>query len=86
MLTIKHVEELGHESIQAARSVSYDPAGGGTLIAFGCEPNGGAVDADGVCRYGDGRVYVMNENGATVGTYNLDAGCNRGARERDKAA
>jgi hypothetical protein len=32
---------------------------------------GGAVDEHGVCRYGAGHVYVMNDAGSTVGKYSL---------------
>src|SRR5665213_1452689 len=32
----------------------------------------GAIDKDGTCRFGDGRVFVMNENGRTVGNYDLE--------------
>jgi len=76
MLTIKHVEPGGHESIQEARSVSVISIGTPEgqeyeLTAFGCVPNGGAVDIHGVCRYGDGVVYVMNDHGSTVGHYRL---------------
>lgn len=81
MLTIKHVEHGGHEGLQQCTSISYTPKNGGhpddrnpraQLIAFGCTAKGGAVDEHGVCRYGDGMVYVMNETGATVGKYDLD--------------
>lgn len=74
MLTIKHVEKSGHESIQQAHNVSFDPgdqAQETTLFAYGCTAKGGAVDDDGVCRYGTGVVYVMNDAGATVGKYDF---------------
>lgn len=81
MLTLKHIETSGHESIQQARSVDFTPARAShpddtsphdQLIAFGCTAIGGAVDADGVCRYGDGIVYVMNDHGSTVAQYYLN--------------
>jgi hypothetical protein len=81
LLTIKHVEKSGYESIQQAHSVSFTPAKlahpdkvdpKDELIAFGCTGKGGAVDSDGVCRYGDGTVYVMNDAGSTVGKYHLN--------------
>ena len=81
MLTIKHVERSGHESIIQAHSVSYKPKGhapGGdtpaesaTLEAFGCTGDGGPV-SDGWCCYGNGKVFVMNDAGSTVGNYDLD--------------
>jgi hypothetical protein len=78
MLTIKHIEKSGHESIQMARSVSYNPNGmegheprTPTLEAHGCTGDGGAV-SNGWCCYGDGKVYVMNDAGRTVGNYDLD--------------
>lgn len=81
LLTIKHVEKCGHESIQQARNVSFTPKAlahpdtmnpHDELIAFGCTGIGGPVDDHGVCRYGDGKVYVMNDAGATVGNYDLN--------------
>lgn len=81
MLTIRHVEKSGHESIQQANNVSFTPKKAShpedrdprdELIAFGCTGIGGAVDEFGVCRYGSGKVYVMNDAGATVGNYSFD--------------
>lgn len=81
LLTIKHVEKDGHESIQQAHSVSFYPAreteGGkpndeAHLEVFGCTEIGGAVDEHGHCRYGSGVVYVMNDAGSTVGKYELN--------------
>lgn len=74
MLTIKHVENGGREGIQQAHAVAFRPAkddAPAILEAWGCTAIGGAVDEDGYCKYGDGRVYVMNDAGATVGNYNL---------------
>lgn len=80
MLTIKHVEASGYESIRQAHSVSYKPKGyapGGDtptgnakLEVFGCTGDGGPV-SDGWCCYADGKVYVMNDAGSTVGVYDL---------------
>lgn len=79
MLTIKHVEDGGHESIRMAHTVSFNPKGKEvdngastpTLEAYGCTGDGGAV-VDGYCCYGSGKVYVMNDAGSTVGNYDLN--------------
>lgn len=75
MLTVKHVEKSGHESVTTAESVSFDPAAGenneyprGQLLAFGTpRPITGVFD-----QYSSGTVYVMNSTGATVAIYRLD--------------
>lgn len=82
LLTLKHVEASGHESVQQAHSVSFKPKGyapGGDtptdraqLEAFGCTGIGGPVDESGWCCYGSGIVYVMNDAGSTVSKYDLD--------------
>ena len=78
LLTIKHVEKDGHESIQQAHSVSFVPhdeeskVKKSRLDAFGCTGQGGAVDDDGCCSYSSGIVYVMNDAGSTVGKYDLN--------------
>ena len=81
LLTIKHVEKNGHESVQQCHSVSFTPKEAAhpdtneprdELVAFGCTGIGGAVDEHGVCHYGSGTVYVMNDAGATVGKYILN--------------
>lgn len=76
MLTIKHIEN-GHESIRMAHSVSYKASGTEdcnngkpTLEAFGCTGDGGPV-SNGWCCYGSGKVFVMNDAGSTVGSYDL---------------
>jgi hypothetical protein len=78
MLTIKHVEKCGREHLQQAHAVSFRPGtqngsneSPAILEAFGCTGTGGAVDENGYCKYGDGRVYVMNDSGSTVGNYIL---------------
>lgn len=80
LLTIKHVEKSGHESIQQAHSISYHPKGVDgrepkdkpCLEAFGCTGIGGPVDEHGWCCYANGIVYIMNDSGSTVGKYDLD--------------
>lgn len=81
LLTVKHIEASGYENIQQAHSVSFYPkkvSMEGTenprdeFIAFGCTAVGGATDEHGVCRYGSGRVYVMNDAGSTIAKYDLN--------------
>lgn len=75
LLTLKHVEKDGHEGLQQAHSVSFNPGDKDketSLEAFGCTGIGGAVDQDGYCKYASGTVYVMNDAGSTVGVYRLD--------------
>lgn len=76
LLTLKHVENCGHESIQLAHSVSFTPqtmknadrgVTASKLDAFGCTMGG----AGGHCCYSSGIVYVMNANGSTVAKYVL---------------
>jgi hypothetical protein len=78
MLTIKHVDRSGHESIRMAHSVAYNPDGmegheprKPIVEAYGCTGDGGPV-SDGWCCYADGKVYVMNDAGSTVGNYDLN--------------
>lgn len=75
MLTVKHVEKSGYESINLAEVVTFDPAVGsnnewpkGQVVAFGVKQ----PMSDGYNRYGNGIVYVMNDQGSTVAKYNLD--------------
>ena len=63
MLTIKHVEDGGHESIEAVVSVIHDPE---ENLLIGCGPN--RVE---IIRYTSGHAFVMNDAGKTVGVYNL---------------
>lgn len=74
MLTIKHIEKSGHESVQQARDVAFQPGDKDAemkLTAFGCTAHGGAVDDSGVCLYATGRIFVMNDAGATVASYDF---------------
>lgn len=82
MLTIKHIEVNGCESLNTAESVSFYPKGqdigrpdlqatvdsSPQLVAFGgsCKLSGDHST------YGSGVVYVMNDAGKTVGVYELD--------------
>ncbi len=80
MLIVKHAEHSAHENVMPCRSVGYEPPSSelgnewpsGRVVAYGCDPKlGGAVDADGVCRFGSGRVFVMSVEGRTVANYDL---------------
>lgn len=71
MLTIKHVDNDGTESVMMALSVSYDPRAE-ELVGYGSPGPDEGARQNGVVRYASGRVYVMNENGKTVGAYNLN--------------
>ena len=78
MLTVKHVERSGHESVTTAASAYYDPAVGqnneypkGQVVAFG-SPNDGGATHEGVTRFGGGKVFIMNDHGSTVANYDLD--------------
>lgn len=71
-LTVKHIEENGHESIMQAISISFDPSTdvmGPSLTAYGVPLRPGEADEGGCAQYASGVVYVMNEAGATVGRY-----------------
>lgn len=69
MLTVKHIEESGHESICQATGVSFNPDSERMLVATGV--GAASVSADDCNRYTSGKVYVMNESGKTVGNYVL---------------
>lgn len=64
MYTIRHIETDGQESGQAVLSWQYDKKDNQII----------APAPDGVTRYvyASGHVYVMNEQGKTVGNYDLD--------------
>jgi hypothetical protein len=70
-LTVKQIEADGHESITPATSVEFFPAADGRraeVVAFGIR----RPVSDCTNRYGNGRIYVTNEAGATVALYDLD--------------
>lgn len=75
MLTVKHVERSGHESVTVAATVIFDPATGqdkeypnGQVVAFGVP----MPVSDGCNRYSGGIIYVMNDHGSTVAKYDLN--------------
>ena len=82
MLSVKQVEESGHESIVLAETVEFFPHGDEVgssgyppkdgkpmLLAYGVV--GGGLSG-GYNRYGGpGRVYVMNDSGKTIAAYDL---------------
>lgn len=76
MLTVKHIERSGYESVISALSVSKYPKAtkeaacdsSGMVVAFGVI-NG----LNGNCtKFADGKIYIMNENGKTIANYDLD--------------
>lgn len=72
MLTVKHRCPNGHETIVTADSVVFDPGkatGRSAVYLFGASPSPATIGAETAFR--DGSVYVMNDKGATVGTYRL---------------
>lgn len=64
MVTIRHLLDDGKERIVTASSVAYD-AKENTL-------EGHTEGSDVIEKFSSGRIYVMNENGKTVGVYNLN--------------
>ncbi|MDB5618222.1 hypothetical protein [Tardiphaga sp.] len=72
MLTVKHRCPEGHETIVAADSVAFNPGkdtGRSVLYLFGASPSPATIGAETALR--DGVAYVMNDAGATVGTYRM---------------
>lgn len=67
MFTIKHVAEGKKERVVAAVSYSFDKDKN-ELIGYG-SPNGDGTTSD--VSFTTGHVYVMNDEGNTVGSYNL---------------
>ena len=61
MYTIKHIEEDGTESTLAVLSVKRNGA-----QVFAPAPDGVTTYV-----YGSGRLWIMNEQGKTVGNYDL---------------
>jgi hypothetical protein len=62
--TIRHIESNGHESVHAATFASFDPGVGASSCGEKC------IQSD-THRFNSGRVYVMNDGGKTVATYDL---------------
>lgn len=83
MLTVKHIEVSGHESLYPATRVSYKPRmrSDGTPADKG--EDGGGSEYSAACVFIDtpkgdtvplgswGAFYVMNETGKTVAKYDL---------------
>jgi hypothetical protein len=70
-LTVKHVDRDGHESLTQAITVTFHPGDKQEpteVRAFGVPD----PVSDGCNRYASGRVFVMNEAGATVAKYDLE--------------
>lgn len=71
MMTIKRVEETGHEAIHEVKTVSFQPRMGEVAPVLHLEmPDGNIVQwQDG------GTFFVMNENGRTVARYWIGQNC-----------
>jgi hypothetical protein len=69
-MTIKHVEDNGHETVVTVNDVSFDPKDG-CLIGYGSPGPDEGARVNGMVRYNSGHAFVMNEQGKTVGVYNL---------------
>ncbi len=70
MFTVKHIMSGGRESVRQATEVDYYPKGApgngyNTPVFFAGLPGGGSMT------YEFGHIYVMNENGKTVASYEL---------------
>lgn len=68
MLTMRYIEEDGHEIVKEIESIMRVPAKESVtksahLIYWNVEDKGQAIEIY------DGTVYVMNENGKTIANY-----------------
>lgn len=74
MLTVKHVEKSGYESVFEAETVQFTPtmpsAPRGVSI-FGSPGLDEGARTGNHIQFSDGIVYVMNEGGKTIAVYNL---------------
>lgn len=76
-MTVKHIEpKHGHEYVTTATDVQYTPNEG--VRAFGCPGPDSGARVGGVISFSDGRVYVMNDLGKTVASYDLESGSQQG--------
>lgn len=69
MMSIRHVESNGYESIRETQCVWTQPDNqikGGERLVF-CQTDTGEPE-----RYSTGKLYVMNSYGRTIATYYLD--------------
>lgn len=66
MYSIKHVTSDKKEVIHAVVSYEFDPMKG-LLVGHGCPST-----PDGEISFSSGRAYAMNDQGQTVGIYNLN--------------
>ena len=73
MLTVKHIENDGNESIVQCEKVTFiphekeKPFGLDQVVAWDTDRN----VKDGNHTYTSGRIFVMNDQGATVAKYEL---------------
>lgn len=63
MMTIKHVDHSGKESVVAVESTLFDKQ---QNCLIGCGPN--RIE---LIRWTSGHAFVMNEQGKTVAVYNI---------------
>ena len=84
MLSVKHVEPSGDESLFLANQTAFYRRGELTgradgppdekhpvVIAYGVPGPDEGARKDGVVHIGDGTVYVMNDSGKTIAVYDL---------------
>lgn len=75
MLTLKHVEQDGHEGVMQALEVSFSPTAPAPsprlLCAFGVPGPDAGARTNGTVMFSSGTVYVVNDSGKTVAIYNL---------------
>jgi len=77
MFTIKHIEANGYECIRTCKIVDFTPIGPdaklATVHAWGPENSGKDTETgeEYPLNFQSGKVYVMNEQGATVASWDL---------------
>ncbi|MFA5952298.1 MAG: hypothetical protein WC807_18675 [Hyphomicrobium sp.] len=91
MLTVKHIEVTGHETIYAATRVSYQPRRRADGRPYDALDASAASDDIAPCIFidtpkgdtvglgGFGMFYVMNDAGKTVAKYDLGGWCSPAA-------
>ena len=65
MFTVRHIEPNGYEAIHQVKSVWKLPTGPGKVVLAS------PIDQSEPLRFGTGTLYVMNDFGKTVATYEL---------------
>jgi hypothetical protein len=74
MFTVKHIDSGGEERIFEAEKVRFTPGTPGTPECSQAPKTLWVLDPPGISDWPvtGGTVFVMNENGKTVGRYDLD--------------